>query len=140
MEEKKQRNYHIGIIGQIAFLFVIGMIALGAVTFYTQRTRTEQQYKEQVESLARSRSIQVARSLQEYPAYQWLVQYWHEHYDELDIEYDADFYYAGTKTEEKCHLFNEHHPEIQIRYASLSEIQNLSPEDQNYTQRSPTLG
>ncbi|MBR4162898.1 MAG: serine/threonine-protein phosphatase, partial [Solobacterium sp.] len=68
-------------------------------------------------------------ALGEYPAYQWLVRYWHDHAADLDIEYDAD-YGAGTKTEEKARLLNSRHPELQLKYATVPEIKALPEEDQ----------
>ena len=72
MKDQNKQKYRIGILGQVAVLFLIGMIVLGGISYYSQRTRTEQQYKAQVENLARTRSIQVMRALQEYPSYRTL--------------------------------------------------------------------
>ena len=64
-----------------------------------------------------------------YPAHEWLLRYWYEHYDELEIEYDA-IYTGGTETEEKYALLTDRHPGFQALYASTADVEALPAEDQ----------
>lgn len=85
--------------------------------------------EKQTEIYAEEIADEVKRSVMEYPAYQWLLQYWCENAGEMDIEYDAVFS-AESKTAEKCRLLAERHPELQFRYADAAQLAALSEEDQ----------
>ena len=123
---KKQK---VGIITQIAILFVISILASGFFTFYTQHVISDAFVKGQTESLADRVVGEVRLSVMEFPAHNWLLKYWHEHYDELEIEYDTDFE-ESTLTREKCELLNRHCPTLLLRYARQDQVEALSPEDQ----------
>ena len=126
MEKKKRR---IGIIAEVAILFAIGVLIVGLIAFISQSIISHNNVKSQRESMAARVSVEVEMSVTEYPAYQWLVRYWYEHPKEMDIEYDVD-YTSGIKTEKKCRLLNQHHPELQLKYATTEEIEALSASDQ----------
>ena len=118
-----------GIIHQVAIIFLIGIIVTGVLTYLTQYGISSADVRRQVERVARGASHEVMDSVREYPAHEWLLKYWYENYEDLDIEYDAD-YSKGTETEEKYRLFQERHPEVCFEYASTEEVEALPPEDQ----------
>ena len=88
MIKKKKK---IGIIGQVAILFVISILASGFLTFYTQHVVSDAFVKSRTENLADQAADEVRLSIMEYPAHDWLLRYWYEHFDELEIEYDTDY-------------------------------------------------
>ena len=126
MTGKKRR---IGIIPQVAILFVISVLATGIITFVLQYTVSIANVTLQTEDLAAKCADEVIMAVREYPANAWLMSYWHTHYDELDIEYDSG-YNKGTRTENKALLFEQKHPEISLRYADKSSLAALPEEDQ----------
>ncbi len=126
MIKKKKK---IGILGQVAILFVISILASGGFTFYTQHIISEANVKRQMEVLADEAGDEVRASVMEYPAYSWLLRYWHDHSDELEIEYDTD-YVNSTLTREKSELLSRHCPTLLLKYATQDQIEALSPEDQ----------
>ncbi|MBO7667575.1 MAG: PP2C family protein-serine/threonine phosphatase [Firmicutes bacterium] len=113
----------------MAILFAIGVLATGIITYLAQHILSDASVNRYMESVADDIASDVKLAVTEYPAHEWLMRYWYEHDDELEIEYDADFG-AGTQTEEKCRLFSEKHPEIQLRYADTQQIEALPEEDQ----------
>ena len=117
------------LIKQVAALFVLCVVLIGLLTFFVQRLLSYSNIKKQVEVLADEIAEEVMQSVWEYPSYGWLLRFWYEHPDELDIEYDVD-YSAGTETEEKVHLFQEHQPDIAIKYATEEQLNALPKEDQ----------
>ncbi|MBQ6536025.1 MAG: PP2C family protein-serine/threonine phosphatase [Firmicutes bacterium] len=123
------RRKRMGIIPQVAILFAIGVLATGIITYLAQHLLSDASVNRYMESVAADIASDVKLAVTEYPAYEWLMRYWYEHDDELDIEYDAVFA-QGTQTEEKCRLFSERHPEIQLRYADTQQIEALPEEDQ----------
>ena len=125
MTEKKS----ISIIWQIALLFIIGILASGVLTFLSQHATSEEGVKSEREKMAAEVTDAVKTAVTEYPAHEWLLKYWYNNYDQLDIEYDVD-YGPGTRTEEKCIEWNKKYPDLQLRYVDPWEIKALPKEDQ----------
>ena len=124
-----KKKMRIGIIAQVALLFAAGVLTIGVVTFFSQRLSSDRSVRTEVERIASERAEEVRSAVQAYPAHAWLMQYWYEHDDEMDIEYDVD-YSSGTKTEEKARLLHEHQPSLELEYATTAQITALPEEDQ----------
>ena len=118
-----------GIILQVVALFALGVLATGVLTYFTRHYVSQQTVQEQTESLGARIADEVGRCVLEYPAYQWLLSYWHDHAQELDIEYDVE-YDPGTRTEAKLRLLAERQPGLQLKYAHDAELEALPEEDQ----------
>ena len=114
---------------QIAAAIVLGAAAIGILTFFSQYQLETSSKKNESGQFASQVAQEVIRSVKEYPAYDWLLEYWHANYENMDIEYEADFSH-GTKTEEKVRLLAEHQPDFMVRYASKEDILALPEEDQ----------
>ena len=118
-----------GIILQVAVLFIVGILLSGLITYFGQHFVSEARIREQTEELSDEISREVAQAVTEYPAWAWLLRYWHVHADELDIEYDAVFS-TETETAEKCSLFYSRYPGTDIHYYEASELDAMPQEDQ----------
>ncbi len=118
-----------GIIRQVALLFFVGILLTGLVTFMVQRALADGQVKEHMKRIAAANSVEVVMAIKEFPAYDWLIHYWYDNYETLDIEYDAS-YEKGTKTEEKCRILSDHVPDVEFKYLTEEELETYSPEDQ----------
>ncbi len=118
-----------GIIMQIHLAVIIGMIVIGIITYFSQYRLAEASKKSEAARFSTEVAEEVERSVKEYPAYGWLLKYWYENHDEMEIEYDADFT-DGVKTKEKEKLLAEHQPDLQLRYATEEDIEALPEEDQ----------
>ncbi len=117
------------LIFQVAVFFLLGVLTTGAITYITQHIRSNNTVNQQTESFAAKISDEVRLSMQEYPAYEWLMQHWISHSKDLEIEYDVE-YGQNTKTEEKCRILEERHPGIQLKYLTTEALEEMSPEDQ----------
>ena len=126
MIEKKKKT---GILIQVAILFVISILASGFLTLYSQHVVSDALVKRQMESLADQVGDETRLAVMEYPAHDWLLRYWYEHSDEMEIEYDT-VYYGGSETEEKYALLTRLHPEFWPDYASVEDVEALQPEEQ----------
>ena len=126
MQKKQRRN---SLILQVAVLFTISVLLTGFLTYFSQSVLTDASVKKQTEGLASEIADEVKLAVTEYPAYEWLLRYWYEHSDELDIEYDTD-YGSGTRTEEKCRLLAGHYPGMQFKYADTQELLAMPEADQ----------
>ena len=125
----KERLKKHGIIREIAIFFLISIIITGMVTWLTQYIGSSSEVRYQVEKSATGVAQEVREAITEFPSYTWLLDYWYENYENLDIEYDADFY-QETETYEKFAEFTELHPDILLEYATEEQVRSLSEEDQ----------
>ena len=125
----KKKRLRIGIIPQVALLFVLGILTTGIIAFFSQRAASDYSVRSDIEQVAIQTAEEVKMAVNDFPASAWLLHYWYKHDDELDIEYDVDFS-AGTKTEEKARLLHERHPELELRYITTKQIKELPEEDQ----------
>ena len=126
---KKEERKKGSIIRQVTAFFLLGVLATGLIAFITQRRIADSIVKSQTEERASGIADEIKLAIEEYPAYKWLIRYWYENADSLDIEYDADFS-AGTETWKKNRLLNEHFPGLYLKYVSTQELQAMPEEDQ----------
>ncbi len=117
------------LIPQVIFLFALSVLVTGIVTFVIQSSLSDSAIRQQTEALASEISKEVIAAIREYPASDWMLSYWYSHADEMEIEYDVE-YNPGTKTEEKCRVLSWHHPDLQLRYATETDIESIDSEDQ----------
>ena len=117
------------ILRQVALLFALGVLATGLITYVSQHSVSDAGVKTQTESLASEIADEVEKSVREYPAWEWLIEYWYNHAETLDIEYDAD-YAAGTETERKCRQLGEHYPDLVLEYTDAGTLAAMPEEDQ----------
>ena len=114
---------------QILILFAIGILATGVFIYFMSRNLSDVGEKEEIEQRATEVTKEVTECVTEYPAYEWLLSYWYNHPDDMDIEYDVDFK-TGTETEKKCRKLQKHHPDLQLEYADTKTIEAMSAADQ----------
>ena len=125
MNNKSWKN---SIISLVAILFLVGIIVTGFLSYYFQRADSRRDVREQTITFGSNIAKEVEASIKEYPAYDWLIKYWYENYESIDIEYDADFS-TGTKTENKYATWVRRHPDIEFRYATTEELDSLEEYD-----------
>ncbi len=113
----------------VVLLFMFVLILTGVITYVQQHNASDAAVKEQTEAFADKVAGEVILAVKEYPAYEWLLRYWYENADELDIEYDAEFE-TGTDTERKARLLADRQPDFQPRYAIEQDVEALPEEDQ----------
>ena len=129
MKKEKQKTARMSILLQVALIFVIGMLTSGTLTFLSKRSVSESSVKGQIEKVALAVAEEVQYSVREFPAYQWLLRYWYDNWETMDIEYDAVLD-SGTETEKKARLLMSRHPGLQLRYMETENVIPLPEEDQ----------
>lgn len=124
LKEKK-----FSILLQITILFVIGAVLIGMLSSGEMsafsNALTMMHHEDRVQSVAQD----LKGYLDRFPARDWLLQYWYEHYDELEIEYDAE-YSADTLTAQQYRQLMDHQPDFSPEYAGLQDVSRLPEEDQ----------
>ena len=122
---KKKR----GLSAQINLLIVLGMAVAGMITYFIQYKNTEKEIRENIGKQAAYAALETISAVKEYPSYEWLLSYWYENAERLDVEYDVGFE-GGSETQKKRLLFSERYPGLQIRYMSREEVEALPEKDQ----------
>ena len=85
MEKKKK----VSLLFQVAMLFIIGVIVIGTLSTFALYIFSTRYVMERLESSGNSTADDLKGFIYDYPTHEWLLRYWYEHYDELDIEYDG---------------------------------------------------
>ena len=124
--EQKQKT---GLSKQIYTLVVISIAIMGIITAVSQYLISGERIRTQTDVVADAAAGEIISSIKEYPAYRWLLSYWAEHADQMEVEYDADPA-KGSAAEEKIQVLQERHPEFDLRSCSDEEAAALPPEDQ----------
>ena len=124
--EQKQKT---GLSKQIYTLVVISIAIMGIVTAVSQYLISGERIRVQTDIVADAAAGEIISSIKEYPAYRWLLSYWAEHADEMEVEYDVDPAKESV-AEEKIQVLQERHPEFDLRFSSDEEAAALPPEDQ----------
>ena len=125
----EDHKYWPGLIVQLYVLVTLCVIVNGILTYYSQRRISAVDRHKSIQPFVEQVSDETIAAVKEYPAYKWLLHYWYEHADSLDLEYDVD-YSHGTETEQKVALFRQRNPQILLRYADEDEVSGLTEEDQ----------
>ena len=128
-KETKKHNKVYGILVQVALLFAIGTLLTGVITYVFMRMTSNEHIETLMEGRARNLGREVERAVKEFPNYNWLIKYWHDHDKEMDIEYDVN-YDKSTLTYRKYLKWMERHPDTPIQYAGYGDIKSMSAEDQ----------
>ena len=117
------------IILQVSVLFLACILITGMMTYFTEQSLASQYVLRQTEEDASEVADEVMRSVMEYPAWEWLIRYWYDHADTMDIDYD-ELFTAESVTAEKCRTLIAHQPEISLVYATTEEVTELPEADQ----------
>ena len=125
----RKSKLKISIIIDVSILFLIGILVTGIITYFAESKLSDASVKKQTEQKSEEIADETRAAITEFPAYNWLIRYWYTHPLLLDIEYDALFE-DNTKTLEKCNLFAEHQPDLQLRYLTDEQCEALPKEDQ----------
>ncbi len=125
MNNKSSKN---SIINLVALLFIVGVVIVGVFSYYSQKADSRREVREQTQTFGASISNEIERAIKEYPAYEWLIKYWYENYENIDIEYDVD-YNGGTLTEKKYSTWISRHPDIGFKYATTDDLERLEEID-----------
>lgn len=125
MEKKKK----VSVLFQIAILFVAGVMLIGALSIFALYIFSTKYVMERLETSGYSTAEDLKGFIYDFPAHEWLLRYWYEHYDEMDADYDA-IYTGSTATEEKYARLTTRYPGFLPDYASTEDVEALPPEDQ----------
>ena len=119
----------VSVLVQIAILFIVGVILIGILSLAALYSFSTRYVLERLETSGFSTAEDLKGFIFDFPAHDWLLRYWYDHYDEMDIDYDA-VYTGSSKTEEKYAHLVESNPGFRPDYAAAEDVEALSPQDQ----------
>ena len=119
----------ISLILQIAIIFIVGICLVGTLSSIAVYNTAISYVTEQLTMRAGATAGDLENYLKHFQSHEWLLQYWYEHYDELDIEYE-DHFDAGSVTSGKVRSLIGRHPTFLLEYSTAEEVEALPPEDQ----------
>ena len=120
--EKKHRR---SLLIQVAYFFVISLLLTGMLSLFVLDQVSDRSVQIEKEALAAHTAKLIRNNLREYRSYRWIIKYWLEHKDELDLEYDQSY-----KTDQKEIEFYGKYPDITINTVLESDLEKLPEEDQ----------
>lgn len=122
-ETKKNKN-KISLIFEVAVFFLISLTITGILSYSVFKNIADISVKRDKEILSEGIAKDVKKSVSHYDSYEWVIEYWIKHIDELDVEYDK-----SDVTHEKEKAFLKKHPDITFDSILGYEIENMSEED-----------
>lgn len=129
MNDVPVKKKRISMLLQIAILFAIGAVTIGVLLSNEVRNVSYNLFMQKQKENAESSAEDLAGYLESFPAHDWLIRYWYEHYNELDVEYEEP-YSADTVTARKYSLLLERNPGFIPEYAEIKYVGKLTEEDQ----------
>ena len=122
---KAEDRTSFSVVGEVTIFFLIAIILTAVLSYFTLRNSSEEKVRTQREELGDAIAEEIRSELKEYPSYKWLLEYWYDHADDLDVEYEA-----GEKTAKKARDISERNSWLVIADAEPEEVARLSAEDQ----------
>ena len=117
------------LLTQIYIIVMLCLIVASAISYRTQENLARLNETEDLQSFAELVSGETISAVKDFPSYEWLLNYWYTHSDEMKIGYDSDPEGAALNRE-KAAVLAERHPKLPVRYATTEEIEALPEEDQ----------
>lgn len=117
------------ILVQVAIFFAIGVAVTGILGYFSQQVISHNSVLSSTESLSSRVAEEVMYAIHQYPASDWLLDYWYENSDELDIEYDAPID-KRSETAKKAEKLQKKYPDLLLSYATEEDVKALPPKDQ----------
>ena len=122
---KSEDRTRFSVVGEVTIFFLIAIILTAVLSYFTLRHSAEDRVRTQREELGDAIAQEVITELKEYPSYKWLLEYWYDHADELDVEYET-----GEITASKARDISMRNSWLVIADAQPEEVDALSSEDQ----------
>lgn len=124
----KDGKRKISILTQAALLFAAAVIATGILASLILYRYSWNTVVNGLKTRAQASASDVEGYIRQYPASEWLLDYWHEYGSMMDIEYDA-VYDKNNRTAAKVRLLADRHPEFQPLYADAADVEALGADD-----------
>ena len=120
-----EKDYKGKLLYQVLNVFIAGFIVTGATSFFALKNIADKNVMRDREELTSYIAEDLKNVFREYDCYEWVIGYWIDHKDELDIEYDK-----SEETSEKEKIIYGKYPKISFLRLTEEKAESLPPEDQ----------
>ncbi|WP_049945653.1 SpoIIE family protein phosphatase [Butyrivibrio sp. LC3010] len=127
MTEHKSYNdrLKISVFTEILIYFIFGTLIIGAVSYVTITNSSARTILDQKEKHASSIFKDLNAYLDQFEGIAYILEYWIENGDNMDVEYEAD-----DETRKKMHELLARKKNLSVMDSTEADIKALSPEDQ----------
>ena len=126
-EKKKDRSLNrarFSLAGQVLLFSLLAAVLTAILSFFVLRNGAEREVWEEREAQADRLTEDLVSTVKHYPAYEWLLSYWFQHGDTLDVEYTLT-----DSTIEKAKRFSRQYPGLTIDYLKTEELEAMPEAD-----------
>ena len=122
---QKPKGAKFSLAGQVMIFFLLATIITAFISYFILKHSADQRVRNQKADLAEEIAEDLVTTVRGYPAYEWLLEYWFNHTDSLDLEYNSTYQSLAKEKD-----LTTRHPGFIVNKAWEEEIRELSPDDQ----------
>ena len=111
--------------GQVMIFSLLATLLTAALSYFALKHIADKNVSEEKKTLAAELTEDMVATIEKYPAYEWLITYWYQNKDTLDVEYKLT-----DVTKDKARKFSERNPGKVVDYLTTEEVLALPEEDQ----------
>ncbi|MCR4837310.1 MAG: SpoIIE family protein phosphatase, partial [Eubacterium sp.] len=108
----------VSMIVQVAILFLVGLVITGWISYVIMKRQFEETVRNQREIVSVSVLYNVYSDLSRYDAHDWLLKYWWDHRDELDVEYEPNSLFMAQTSKKKALELRRKYPDLTLEHVS----------------------
>lgn len=121
---KENGKLEVSVFYEVLIFFLVGTIIIGIVSWFTISSISKRNIMTQKVHQAENLFDDLGAYLCQYESIDYIMEYWLEHLDDLDVEYDSK-----ELTREKAKKFLKDNPGFSFTTATIADIDNLSEAD-----------
>ena len=122
---RKNDRTRFSLAGQVLIFSLLATILSAILSFLVLRSNADKRVAEERNELAEQLTTDILSTIKSYPSFEWLLTYWFEHKDTLDVEYSLT-----EATPKKARELSFRHPGLVLDYVTVDELAGFSDEDQ----------
>ncbi len=131
MKKEEQKKFNrmnrtkFSLAGQVLLFSLLATLITAVISNIVLNRNASRNVNLERQNRAAELTEDVVTTIKAYPAYEWLIAYWFQHKDTLDVEYQLT-----DVTREKAKKLTERHPGLVLDYVTTEEVEAFSEEDQ----------
>ena len=110
--------------GQVLIFSLLATLLTAVLSYFALDYIANEKVNNERKTLAAELTEDMVATIKKYPAYEWLITYWYQNRDTLEVEYKLT-----DVTRNKARKFSERHPGLVIDYMTTEEVLALPEED-----------
>jgi len=121
---KTKRRTRFSLAGQVLIFSLLTTVLTAALSFVLLWTNSNYSVTQERQNMAAELTDDIVMTIKGYPAYEWLITYWFQNSDKMDVEYELT-----DVTRKKAEAFSERHPGVVLDYVTEKQLETFSEED-----------